>query len=376
MAVITRAEALGDADDPELVAAAQRGDCKAFDELYRRHFRRLEAHCRRKVGDPLLAEELAQETFARAFAALPGFGGDRRFYPWLTVIASRLVVDDWRRRSRAEPSAEVDAGTCELGVLEQLVHDDDVHLAAAALDRLKPRHRDVLELREQQRWSYRRIAGHYGVSVGTVDSLLVRARRALKREFDQLSKGLAGVPALAAARGGVTRWAVRLRSFGGWDAGLTAVAAKVAVVVAVATIVVPGLVPGGGPEADRSGSSGPVRAGAPLADPPAPATTVADAPGPGEPGPVEVPEPELAPEDVEPAPGPLLEGSIAPGVTGTDAESAEDEARRAPVGTGAGGATVGVDPGEVVDDLTAPDATPAGWAEQLHTWITEPEEGP
>ena len=73
--------------DRLLVLRHQGGERHAFDELYRRYHRRLVAYCQRRVGDEHVAEELAQEAFVRALRALPTFGGERRFYPWLAVIA-------------------------------------------------------------------------------------------------------------------------------------------------------------------------------------------------------------------------------------------------------------------------------------------------
>ena len=86
--------------DRVLVLRHQRGEADAFDELYRRYHPRLVLYCRRRGGDPHVAEELAQEAFLRALRAMPQFGGDRRFYPWMTVIAGRLCIDHHRRSAR------------------------------------------------------------------------------------------------------------------------------------------------------------------------------------------------------------------------------------------------------------------------------------
>src|SRR5580692_582337 len=88
--------------DRALVELAQSGDIHAFSELYSRYFRRLVRFATRRVGDVHEAEEIAQEAFARAYRSLPNFAGDRRFYPWITVIASRLCVDSMRRQGRLE----------------------------------------------------------------------------------------------------------------------------------------------------------------------------------------------------------------------------------------------------------------------------------
>jgi RNA polymerase sigma-70 factor (ECF subfamily) len=183
--------------DRLLVLRYQRGDESAFDELYRRYYPRLHQYCLRRVGDTHAAEELAQEAFLRALRAMPRFAGERRFYPWMTVIAQRLCVDHHRRAARVEPSDDIDLG---------VVEPDHDHLYAAvdrgylteAMAQLAPRHREVLGLREHRGWSYHQIAEHLEVPVTTVEALLHRARKALKREFLVASSGstLAGTPVI------------------------------------------------------------------------------------------------------------------------------------------------------------------------------------
>ena len=168
--------------DAALVERFQAGDSGAFDELYRRYFRRLERFCQRRVGDSHEAEELAQEAFTRAYLAMPGLSGERRFYPWVSVIAARLCVDTHRRRGRTEPSDVIDLGTTD-GGMDRVLHEEDVAALNAAMVRLVPRHREVLMLREHEGWTYQRIAEHYDVSMSTVEALLFRARKALRREF-------------------------------------------------------------------------------------------------------------------------------------------------------------------------------------------------
>jgi RNA polymerase sigma-70 factor (ECF subfamily) len=168
--------------DRALVEQFQAGDVAGFEDLYRRYYGRLYRFCLKRVGDPLEAEELTQESFVRAFRALSGFAGERRFYPWLSVIAARLCVDNHRRKARTEPSADIDTGVID-GGQDKVVDAVDIDLLNQALARLGPRHREVLRLREEEGWSYQHIASHYDVSLGTVEALLWRARRALKREF-------------------------------------------------------------------------------------------------------------------------------------------------------------------------------------------------
>src|SRR3954453_4186757 len=193
--------------DRVLVERFQAGDRDAFDDLYLRYFDRLRRFCQRRVGDPVEAEEVAQEAFVRALRAMPAFEGERRFYPWMTVIAGRLCVDSHRRRGRSEPSPSVDLGVIE-GGQEKIVDLVDVQILRTAMGSLAPRHREVLSLREHEGWSYQQIADHYGVTLGTVEALLFRARKALKREFMAVVGGdrnWAAVPGL----GLVLRWKAR-----------------------------------------------------------------------------------------------------------------------------------------------------------------------
>ena len=98
------------ARDRVLVTRAQEGDRAAFDDLYLRYYRRLYRFGLRRLHDTHEAEDVAQEAFARAWRALPAFAGDRRFYPWLSVIASHRCTDVLRRRNRSTPVAEFHQG--------------------------------------------------------------------------------------------------------------------------------------------------------------------------------------------------------------------------------------------------------------------------
>ena len=187
-------EALDDdvdlARDRALVTRAQGGDRDAFDDLYMRYYRRLYRFCLRRLHDAHEAEDVAQEAFARAWRALPTFGGDRRFYPWLSVIASHLCTDVLRRRNRSTPVAEFhqsNVASTEDGGEELMLAAVDSDLVAKAFTRLSDRHQRILHLREGSGWSYQRIADHEGVGITAVETLLWRARQALKREFATLA---------------------------------------------------------------------------------------------------------------------------------------------------------------------------------------------
>jgi RNA polymerase sigma-70 factor (ECF subfamily) len=198
--------------DRVLVERCQAGDSSAFGELYSRYYARVYRFCFRRLHDHEEAEDVAQDAFARAWRALPNFAGERRFYPWLTVIADNRCRDIQRRRVRSTPTADVDiaakqaaeplsADTPEDALMTSVEGD----LAVQALKRLSPRHRQVLSLREGSGWTYQEIASHEGVEIRTVESLIWRARQALKREYANIASVNGVIGGIALGRWGALR---------------------------------------------------------------------------------------------------------------------------------------------------------------------------
>lgn len=184
----------GDVDlerDRELVERAQSGDRSAFDDLYRRYRQRLYRFCLRRLHDAHEAEDVTQEAFSRAWRALSTFDGARSFYPWLSVIAAHLCTDVFRKGYRSTPVAEFhqrNVASTEDDAEELVLRAVDTDLVAKAFERLSERHKRVLRLREGSEWSYQQIADHEGLATTAVETLLWRARQALKREFVTLAR--------------------------------------------------------------------------------------------------------------------------------------------------------------------------------------------
>jgi RNA polymerase sigma-70 factor, ECF subfamily len=198
--------------DRALVERCQAGDSAAFGNLYARYYERLLRFCLRRLNDRHEAEDAAQEAFARAWKALPQFAGERRFYPWLTVIAGNICTDMLRRRSRSTPTDDIELGShLPLGgggseTSEELVLASvDGEIVTRALGRLSTRHRHVLAMREGSGWTYQQIADHEGVEIGTIETLLWRARQALKREFAVLSESKGALAGFLAGAGALVR---------------------------------------------------------------------------------------------------------------------------------------------------------------------------
>ncbi len=195
--------------DRDLVERYQNGDPSAFDELYRRYFDRLHRFCQRHTHDVHEAEEIAQEAFVKALRSMGSLTGERRFYPWMTVIAKRLTIDRHRKLSRLELTDEPDVGSVDAD-LDHLFAAVDAGHVRDALAAVGPRHREVLLLREAEGLSYAEIGDQLEVPVTTVEALLHRARKALRREYALVagdSRGMWGLPlfGLAATRLGELR---------------------------------------------------------------------------------------------------------------------------------------------------------------------------
>jgi len=169
-----------------LLRAAQAGDTAAFGELVRRYQRavyRVAIALTRNPGD---ADDLAQETFVRAWQAIGRFRVGEPLHPWLARIATNLAFSLFRhRKRRPETPLEplVEAGR-QWGVEDdpaECVEQDEraAHLRAAFAG-LSPEHQAVLALRVVEEQSYEEIAKSLGVPIGTVMSRLSRARTELK----------------------------------------------------------------------------------------------------------------------------------------------------------------------------------------------------
>jgi RNA polymerase sigma-70 factor (ECF subfamily) len=174
--------------DAELVERALAGFEDGFRTLVTRHQRSVYNLLARMLRNPALAEDLAQETFLKAYSHLRTFDPRYKFSNWILRIAHNAAIDALRRRGPQE--VPIDAPpTAELGRLDERLVDPDSDEAVrrierqelsrildAALDRLRPEYRQVVVLRYQEGLSHEEISGITGHPVGTVKSNLHRAR--------------------------------------------------------------------------------------------------------------------------------------------------------------------------------------------------------
>ena len=183
-----------DPTDVELVRAYRSGDVHAFEELHRRYVASIYRLVRRKLGDALLAEDIAQETFMKALRMMDRVDDSFNFGGWVHTVARNLCFDELRRRQRdLRADGGDDDDTDLLAALPSTARGfDPVQVQEsnemrrqvwAVAQRLPEKYRLVLTLRELQDLSYRQIARSLKMSESAVETLLYRARLRFKEEF-------------------------------------------------------------------------------------------------------------------------------------------------------------------------------------------------
>lgn len=175
--------------DDALVDRARRGDVDAFEQLYRIHAGRVYALCLRLAADPVVARELTQDTFVKAWDALPRFRADASLTTWLHRIAVNALLE--RRRGEKRRTARVSLagddddgdGAGEYDVAGAVLGPDvataiDLERAIGALP---PGVRRAFVLHAVEGYTHEEIATMTGLAAGTLRAQLHRARQLLKR---------------------------------------------------------------------------------------------------------------------------------------------------------------------------------------------------
>lgn len=168
--------------DRECARLSQAGERSAFDQLVRRYQDRLYRFILRLVGSHDEALELTQDTFIKAWQALPDWRPDAQFRTWLFRIGSNTAMDWLRRRKVVEFVAldeDYDAPSGTADPEAQLQTRQRLQALETALGRLPHDQREIVLLREIEDMSYSEIGAVLGINEGTVKSRLARAREAL-----------------------------------------------------------------------------------------------------------------------------------------------------------------------------------------------------
>jgi len=190
----------GEEADQQLVERVQNGDKRAFDVLVLKYQHRIYSLVTRFIRDPDEVQDVVQESFIKAYRALPGFRGDSAFFTWLYRIAINTAKNYLVSRSRRPPGADVDVEDAEYlesaGALRDLAGPENQLMTEqlrAVIDKairaLPEDLRTALTLREFEGLSYEEIAEVMRCPVGTVRSRIFRAREAVDHEILPLIEG-------------------------------------------------------------------------------------------------------------------------------------------------------------------------------------------
>lgn len=183
--------------DAELVERVQRGDKRAFDLLVSKYQNKIFVIIGRFISDQAEVYDVAQDTFIKAYKALPNFRGESAFYTWIYRIAINTAKNYLTARGRRPPTSDIDSQDAETyGVgaalrenasperlmmrdqLEQVIFD--------TIDELPGDLKTAITLREIDGLSYEEIAESMDCPVGTVRSRIFRAREAIDEKIKPL----------------------------------------------------------------------------------------------------------------------------------------------------------------------------------------------
>ncbi len=174
-------------DEQTLVEQAQSGDANAFAELVTQHGRMIYNLCLRTLENPHEAEDVAQETFLRAWKALPRFRAQSRLSTWLYRIATNLCYNRLphlqRELSALNADEVVDLPDERQGVEAQIVSAESVAVVDSAVKQLPESYRLLIILRHMQGLSYAEIADVTGMPLSSVKTGIFRARHRLREQL-------------------------------------------------------------------------------------------------------------------------------------------------------------------------------------------------
>jgi len=183
--------------DEDLVLLVQQGDKSAFDFLVLKYQHRIIQLVNGYIKDPAEAQDVAQESFIKAYRALGSFRGEAAFYTWLYRIAINTAKNYRLARARRSASQEVDVQDAEaienapqlqgLDTPERLLLTQEMlDTIKVALSTLPEEMRIAIELREFDGMSYEEIAVAMDCPVGTVRSRIFRARATIDNMINPL----------------------------------------------------------------------------------------------------------------------------------------------------------------------------------------------
>lgn len=176
---------LGSAKDLVLTQLASGGDMAAFEEIYKRHHRRVYSICLRMLQSPSEAEDLTQDVFIQLYRKIGSFRGDSAFTTWLHRMTVNQVLMHFRKRTvkyektteEGETPDQMVTGTSDpnkMRIVDKIALDN-------AIEQLPTGYKNVFVLHDMEGYEHEEVAKILGCSVGTSKSQLHKARLKLQK---------------------------------------------------------------------------------------------------------------------------------------------------------------------------------------------------
>ncbi|HEV7701693.1 MAG TPA: RNA polymerase sigma factor [Pyrinomonadaceae bacterium] len=176
---------IGKAKDFVLTQSAGRGDMAAFEEIYRRHHRRVYSICLRMLQNASEAEDLTQDVFIQLYRKIGSFRGDSAFTTWLHRMTVNQVLMHFRKRTvkfektteEGETPDQIVSGTAnpeKMRIVDKIAIDN-------AIAQLPDGYKNVFVLHDVEGYEHEEVAKILGCSVGTSKSQLHKARLKLQK---------------------------------------------------------------------------------------------------------------------------------------------------------------------------------------------------
>jgi RNA polymerase sigma-70 factor (ECF subfamily) len=179
-----------------LIVRAKRGDSQAFESLVRKYQKPIYYLCHRMTGAHQSADDLAQDTFVKAYLSLQSFNEGMNFFSWIRRIAVNSTLNFLKKRRREKPLGEREMRVTDTpGASPQEMPQDTLQKKQMedkfkeALAELPDDQRIVFVLKVYENQSYDQIASLLKIPHGTVMSRLSRARQKLKSEMSDYLRG-------------------------------------------------------------------------------------------------------------------------------------------------------------------------------------------
>ncbi|MDO4540376.1 MAG: sigma-70 family RNA polymerase sigma factor [Syntrophomonadaceae bacterium] len=185
--------------DEQLIKKCLADEVSAFDELVERYQNKIYTLCYRYMGNEEDAQDVAQETFLKAYRSLRSFRGQSSFGTWLYRICNTVCLDELRKRKRRvvalpldnAPEEERDRGSVR-EIADDSLSGDKVYeqkeleqYIQTMLNEMRVEYRNAIVLRDVMGFSYEEIAAMLDCSLGTVKSRINRGRQTLKNKMEE-----------------------------------------------------------------------------------------------------------------------------------------------------------------------------------------------